>query len=328
MMKKYILLIVITIVSVSVILIFGSIATAAESVEVYEIKAADQENTVTSSGQLTYDSVSDISAENYCVIDKIFVKTGEQVKAGDPLYTVSEPTDIEKVPYSSSDLDYLISMLNVSDIGDSIVEELRKYCVQRTVNAEKDGVISAISCTENQVVGKGSILMKLSDSTVLVIPVNINETSIEKVKVGQNVNIRFLAVENRKFKGKVARIADEARQSSGISGKETTVEVVVKLEDNDKTLRIGYSAECTIILSKEKNVVILPYEYLRSDEKGEYVFVARGRQALKKYIKTGTEYKKGVKVISGLRSGDKVIKDVKDIRDGDRIIIDTGEGNA
>lgn len=327
MMKKIGALIILTIVSISGILIFGSIATAATAVETYEMKPIDQENTVTASGQLTYDSVSELMADNYCVVDRILVKTGEEVKKGEPLFTVSELVDIEKIPYSSSDIDQLLSMLNVSDIGGEIADELRKYCVERTVKAEKDGVITAIFCNEDQLVGKNTVLMKLSDSKMLVIPVNVNETSIEKVKTGQPVTIRFSAIENKRYSGEVIRIANEAKQSAGISGKETTVEVTVRLKETDHSLRIGYSAECSIILSKEKNILILPYEYLRSDEKGEYVYIVQGRQALKKYIHTGTEYKKGVRILSGLRSGDKIIRNMTDIKDGQRVIIDMGEEN-
>ena len=56
-----------------------------------------------------------------------------------------------------------------------------------------------------------------------------------------------------------------------------------------------------------------------------YARTKRGNQAIKKYIKTGTEYKKGTEVKSGIKVGDKIIKDLNDINDGERIIISAGE---
>ena len=118
----------------------------------------------------------------------------------------------------------------------------------------------------------------------------------------------------------MTKISDEAVQTTGLSGKETTVAVTVTLDDkkNDE-LRIGYSADCTIVTSTDENVLVLPYEYIHSDNKGDYVFCAVRNRAKKIYIKTGNEYKDGTQVISGLNKNDKIIKN--EVYEGQNIII-------
>ena len=105
------------------------------------------------------------------------------------------------------------------------------------------------------------------------------------------------------------------------------MEVTVKLNNPDDSLRIGYTAECIVTTSVDKDQLIVPYEYIRSDDKGDYVFTAVGKQAVKKYIKTEAEYKKGVAVTSGLKENDKIIKNVNEITDGQKIYLSSGENN-
>ncbi len=327
-MKKYIILFLSTILCITGIFTFGRMTADAFEVSVYIVKLSSADNTVTASGKLAYNTENNIMSDNYFIINKIYVNGGDTVKKGDPLMTVLEPVSSDMIPYSYSETDTLISMLSKTDISEEILSKIKKYCNERTICAKTDGVVSNIAHSENEIVKKNTLLMKISDSDTLVVPVNINEAYIEKIKTGQKATIKFTALPDEKFSGKVLSISKEAKQTTGLTSKETSVEVRIRLDETDKKLRIGYSAECTITTSTDKNKIILPYEYVRSDEKGDYVFIARGNQAVKKYIKTGTEYKKGIEVKSGIEVGDKIIKELSDINDGQRIKISAGEGSA
>ncbi len=327
-MKKYIILFLSTILCITGIFTFGRITADALEVSVYTVRLSNADNTVTASGKLGYNTENAVMSDNYFIINRIYVKGGDMVEKGDPLMTVLEPFNSDTVPYSYSETDTLISMLSKTDITDQIIEKIKQYCTERTICAENSGMVSNVAHNENEIVGKNTLLMKISDTDTLVIPVNINEAYIEKIKKGQKASIRFTALPDKKFSGEVSSISKEAKQTSGLTSKETSVEVKIKLDKTDEKLRIGYSAECTITTSTDKNKIILPYEYVRSDEKGDYVFIARGNQAIKKYIKTGSEYKDGIQVKSGIRVGDRVIKELSDINDGQRIIVSEGGKSA
>lgn len=327
-MKKYIILFLTTILCITGIFTFGRITADASEVSVYIAELSSADNTVTSSGKLEYDTENNVMSDNYFIINKIYVNGGDNIKKGDPLMTVLEPVSSDMIPYSYSEIDTLISMLSKTDISEEISEEIKKYCKERTICSKSDGIVSDIAHNENEIVNKNTLLMKISDSTSLVIPVNVNEAYIEKIKIGQKATIKFTALPNKKFAGKVYSISKEAKQISGLTSKETSVEVKIRLNKTDENLRIGYSAECTITTSTDKNKIILPYEYIRSDEKGDYVFIARGNQAIKKYIKTGNEYKKGIEVKKGIKVGDKIIKEPGDINDGQKIKVSEGEGSV
>ena len=143
------------------------------------------------------------------------------------------------------------------------------------------------------------------------------------VESGTNkVRISFTAVEDKKYSGSVTDIAKEAKQTTGLVGKETSVGVTATRDESDDRLKPGYSAECIIIISLDKDRLILPYEYLNQDSSGEYVFIVKHGRARKQYIKTGEDYSSGAEILEGLIPGDKIITDKKELSDDDRIVID------
>ncbi len=323
-MKKYLILITATILVISGIFTYGSIVTAATDVSIYTVKPTSAENTISANGKLQYESEKTVSADNYCFIVSVEVSAGDNVKKGDILMTVDELSISGSVIEKYPDADVLISTVT-GEISDDIKSELKKYCTRRTIYSDSEGTVSAVMHHEEEFVARHSELIKLCSTDKYIIPVNINETMISRIKTGQNVDIRFSAIEGKKFKGKVIKLADEAKQVSGLGGKETSVEVLIKPEKIDEKLRIGYNAECDIVTSTDENIILVPYEYIRSDENGSYVFIAQGRQAYKKYITTGTEYHSGASVISGIKANENIITNANEIYDGQRIKVLTGE---
>ena len=324
-MKRYIILISVTALLIGGIFIYGSIAAAAADVSVYKIRRTDAENIITVNGKLEYESAKTIFSEKPCFIVSINAVSGNIVKKGDILLTVDElniPDEIiEKYPNS----DKLISILFGSDASEEITSEFRKYCIRKTISAECDGKVISINHNENEFVSGNSELIKISIKDDYIIPVNINETMISKVKCEQKVNIRFPAIDNKSYKGEVISIAKEAKQISGLSGKETSVRIVIKPEKIEEELRIGYNAECEIITSVDKNILLIPYEYIRTDEHGSYVFAAIGRQAQKRYITIGNEYRNGASVKSGLNENESIIINQNEIYDGQHIQVINGD---
>ena len=321
-MKKYVILFLISIFIITAIVLSGTIINAAEQVNVYTLKSFDAERTLNASGRLQYESLKNIYSENYGLIEAIYVKSGDEVKKGDELLSLYEFSTQDSFPYSSGEIDKLITAFNSGLLGDDITDTIKKYALQKTIYADADGRVSSISCMENEIVQQKAVLMKLVDPAKLTIPLNINESDIEKISIGQKVRISFTAVEDKKYSGSVTDIAKEAKQTTGLVGKETSVEVTVTMDESDDRLKPGYSAECIIIISLDKDRLILPYEYLNQDSSGEYVFIVKHGRARKQYIKTGEDYSSGAEILEGLIPGDKIITDKKELSDDDRIVID------
>ncbi len=317
-MKKYVYLFLGTLVMIGVIVMSGYMVNGSTAeTEIFTLKPQEMSNTVTASGKLQYQSGKSVQAEEWGIIKEIKVKSGDKVKKGDVLFSYYQA----EMASQYADMQNVEALLGNSSLKEQILEEVKKYCTVREICAEMEGKVSGVPYQADDIVSKGADVIKLSNTGVLEIPVNVNENYIDRVAVGQKAEIAFRAVPDKEYTGKVTKISDEAVQTTGLSGKETTVSVTVTLEgEKDDKLRIGYSADCTIVTSTDKNVLVLPYEYIHSDDEGDYVLTAVKGRAKKVYFTAGKEYKDGTEIVSGLDQEDKIIKNTE-INDGQGIII-------
>ena len=323
-MKKYIYLILVTFLSISVILMSGyAIKNDAAEVETFALFPKSVNNTVTVSGKLQHSAKQSVKVNNIGVIKEIKVSSKDKVKKGDLLFSYYKLNkNAEETISQYYDLESAISLLKDSTIKNQVLKEIKNNSEIEEVYSDYDGVIEDIAYSKDDIIDKSSEIMKITDESDLEIPVNINETYINKIEKNQKTDIVFTALPNETFKGTVEKIADEATQTSGLTGKETTVKVIIKVNDDIKNkVRIGYSADCSIITSTDHNILVVPYEYIRSDDQGDYVLIVKKNYAKRVYIKTGKEYKEGTEITSGLSKNDMIIKNCDDIDNGQKIKI-------
>lgn len=324
MMKKYFYLFLTTTIIISLIIMSGFIINK-DSAEVYALKISygDINNTVSSQGKLQYSTEKPIVAESDCIINKILVNDEDYIKKGEPIYSYYKADQYKDVVAQYPEIKNIYN-ISQSATTQSTIAKLKEYAVSETVYSNQNGIVSGISVAESDFVEKGSEILRISDKSSFEVAVNINEASIEKVKLGQKSEITFTALKDKIYSGTVTNIANEAKQTSGLTGKETSVEVIITLDDLNDTvdnIRPGYTANCSIITSIEKNVIIIPYECIRSDELGEYVYKINQSKAEKTYIETGTEYKDGILVKSGIKGGETLIKNCDSVHDGQKVVI-------
>src|SRR5581483_1175255 len=97
--------------------------------------------------------------------------------------------------------------------------------LQKTIyTAPFDGVITNLPVREGETVvigiqnSPGSTLMTLANMSVINAEVNVDETDIVNVEVGQPAEVTIDALPNQVFKGKVTEIGNNALlRSTGIS---------------------------------------------------------------------------------------------------------------
>lgn len=328
-MKKYFYLFFITIIIISLIIMSGFIINKG-SADVYalEITYRDINNTVSSQGKLQYSTEKPVVAKNECIIDKVLVNDGDYINKGEPIYSYYKTEQYKNAIAEYSEIKNIYTNISHSDTAKNTITKLKEYAVSETVYANKNGIVSGINISDGDFAEKGSEILRISDKESFEISVNINEASIEKIETGQKAEITFTALKDKIYNGTVTNIADEAKQTSGLTGKETSVEVIITLDDIVDNLRPGYTSNCSIITSTDKNVIVIPYECIRSDDSGEYVYKINKSKAVKTYINTGTEYKDGVLVKSGIKSGEVLIKNCDSVQNGQKVVIVSKKENT
>ena len=114
----------------------------------------------------------------------------------------------------------------------------------------------------------GSLLTFLKDSSV-TLPVQVDETEISKVKVGQPADVTLDALGTEAFRGKVTSITPQATIVSNIA----VFYVTVTLPNAGLKMRPGMTAEAEIIAQEIPNVVLVPRRAVEQVRTNAYVTV-------------------------------------------------------
>ena len=120
---------------------------------------------------------------------------------------------------------------------------------------------------------------RLPDMTKMQVKVNIHESLIKKIKVGQKAEIRIESFPNIVFVGtvtSVSQLADSTRP--WMTGGVKQYPTIVKLDDlKAQELKPGMTAEAKVLVGELDNVLVVPVQAV-AEHKGEFfAFVANGR---------------------------------------------------
>ncbi len=219
-----------------------------------------------------------------------------------------------------------------------------------TITAPMTGVVSLLAVKKGErVVGTaqmaGTEIMRIADLNSIEVRVDVGESDIPKVKIGDTALVEIDAFNNRKFKGLVYKVANPLPSVGAAGGNEVTnykVHIRLLYDSYADLLRTGngfpfrpnMNASADIQTRTVSNVLAVPInavttrdkktdkvpekksddkkenETLEStnDEPAEVVFVMQKDGTVKKYnVQTGIQDINYIQIVSGIKKGDKVI---------------------
>ncbi len=174
-----------------------------------------------------------------------------------------------------------------------------------TVVAPIEGTIMAINGSVGDTVEGAFIVIDKVTPTKLTI--SLDETDLNSIGEGYEVEVVFNAYEDRVFNGHVT-LVNPALTSMGNSGV-VTAEVVLDEDPAVKmpTLPIGLSASVEVIGSRAENVVLVPVEALVEQQDGSYaVNVLENNQPTLREVEVGIMDYTYAEILSGLEAGEMV----------------------
>lgn len=293
------------------------------NVKVFSVNPQTVESTVVCTGKMEYSDNKSVNATELAQIDKVFVSEGDTIKKGDKLYSavvnsVGASGVSSKTKLDMSDEEIIQSVLNgdISSLDDydkdgiAVSTKDVSNAQPEIVYSEYDGVVGEVSVNSGQLVSPGDELIKIAESDSMQARLAVSENKIGDIKVGQRAIISCNALKNNNMSGTVSKIGSTAKQTTTTTGKETTVDVIVKIDKGlSKAVKPGYSVKCTITVGSKVNAVILPYEAIKYDESGDEYVLCYSSAGIceKRQIKTGEDYKNGVEVLSGIDENELII---------------------
>jgi HlyD family secretion protein len=161
----------------------------------------------------------------------------------------------------------------------------RYNLTQIVMTSPIDGIVTRRNIEEGEtaVVGTmnnpGSQLLTIADMSVLEAEVEVDETDIPFIALGQPATITIDAIEDRTFRGHVTEISNspiQANTQQGGQRQATTFQVVVRLDEEIPNFRPGFTCTADITTAKRQNVTAVPIQALTVrellfDPQGKYV---------------------------------------------------------
>jgi len=174
------------------------------------------------------------------------------------------------------------------------------------LHAPFGGTVTEVKALAGESVGTAAILT-LADLNDPIIRIHIDETDMDKISVGYEVEVFFDAIPDKTFTGRIARVDPMLVTVEGVPSVRALAYLDKKPSDNPQMLLAGMNAMVDVIGGKAENALLVPVEALRELSPGNYsVFVMEDGKLQMRSVEVGLMDFSYAEIISGLKQGDRV----------------------
>ncbi len=173
------------------------------------------------------------------------------------------------------------------------------------LTAPFDGVVTAINYNVGE--NASGAVMTLADMSRPLLEVYLDESNLNMIGLGYQVEVSFDALADQVFTGTVTQIDPTLVTSNSVS----VVRALVQLDESSfakpQTLPAGLNATVEVIGGKAENALLVPVEALREISDGQYaVFVMVDGVPELRMVEVGLMDYSFAEILSGVSEGDVV----------------------
>jgi HlyD family secretion protein len=218
-----------------------------------------------------------------------------------------------------------------------------------------DGIVTAKRIEEGEVavIGiqnqPGTVLLTISDMSVVEAEMEIDETSIPAVALGQAARVHVDAYPNKTFDGIVTEVGNSPiNAAQGVLNEAIKFKVKVQIKNPPDGIKPGLSVQADILTGFRPKVLTVPLQALvvrdaeprkpgeppppTPPKEQEGVFLLEGGKAVFKPITTGLLGELAVEVTQGLTGGETLItgpfRELRGLKPGDLVREAKSDGPA
>lgn len=214
-------------------------------------------------------------------------------------YDNNAPTPYDAV---SPDIQWLLQT-NQFNLNNSVVSvELQAIAKEQSVlTSPINGIVTEADVTTTGINISPTTTFSIADPTSLVFQIEVDESDVGNVKVGDSVEVNLDAYPNTTLPLTVETI-DFDSQTSDTGGTIFNVNAALT-PTNGIDYRLGMNGDAEIIVEKKTDVIVISLASLTDDN---CVYLKTGDMFEKRKIRTGIQSDTEVEVISGLEDGDVI----------------------
>ena len=148
-------------------------------------------------------------------------------------------------------------------------------------------------------------ILTIPDMREMSVKVNIHESAVQRVAIGQRVKVTIDAFPGVLLEGEVVKVAVVADSANAFMNPDLKVyPTVVKIDGTHDWLRPGMSSEVEILVTTLTDVVYVPLQAVTYFDDVQVVYLANGSR---REIEVGSFSEQFIEVVSGLQAGDDVL---------------------
>ncbi|MDD4412801.1 MAG: efflux RND transporter periplasmic adaptor subunit, partial [Patescibacteria group bacterium] len=173
------------------------------------------------------------------------------------------------------------------------------------IEAPLDGIVTEVNYKLGEQTSASKTAIKMMAQDGYEIELDISETDIAKLKIGDTAKITFDAFgDNVKLDGRVASIDPAQTIIQGVIYYQTKIDFM-----SDQTeIKPGMTATADIETAKKDNALVIPYRAVQEKDGRKIIKILKNNQPEEKQVEIGLIGDGGqAEVISGISEGDDVI---------------------
>lgn len=311
-MKKKLKIIISVIFSIIIVVLVvfvlkKAFSSAAKQETFYTVTKETYENVIEISGTVEAAQEQTLQALGTGTVMGVYVKEGDTVKKGDIILQLDDTTE----SYNLAKHDYNIAATKITGSAQEIklmqTERLAllQKVADRKVTATFDGVIAKLDIKVGDSLEAKDSVGNLVNVDYLLAEVEIAETDVEKLKIGQKVEFTFSAYKDKAVYGTVIGWPAIGEITSRGA---TVVNAKIKIEDYPKEILPNYSFTGKIYITDPEDYLLVSMNAISHENRKTYVQKRDSSEKIEVKIQPYTQ--EFVKIIEGdIQEGD-VLKEL------------------
>jgi HlyD family secretion protein len=277
------------------------------------------------------------------------------LRARDSLLVSAQQVDDARTALQVSQAQMKSREFGVSQARASL-DQAQDQLSKTIIRAPMDGKVTRLNVDQGETViigtmnNAGSLILTISDLSVIEVVLQVDETDVPQVALGDSANVRIDAFPDRTFTGRVTEIGNSAIKppSDQATGQQAAIdfEVILTLDHTDAPLRPDLSATADIVTARRTHVLAVPIIALTvrdqtadtakvdslqenpvpgatAKQEVEGVYVVKDGKVKFTPVKVGIAGQEYFEILSGLSEGDTVVagpyQRIRQLHDGDAV---------
>ncbi len=204
------------------------------------------------------------------------------------------------------------------DLQQTRLQQMKEQLNLTKIFAPQDGLViyasssspgSGILIEEGATIRQKQDIIKLPDTTQLMVEVRVHESHVQKIKPGLSAYVSIDSLPDKQFKGTVRKVGvlpDSTSRYYNPNLKVYATEVLIE-DELPRDLKPGISGRAEIIITNLVNVLTVPIQAVTTVKGQQVCFVEKGSGHVAVPVEAGMYNDRLIEIKSGLKEGQRVL---------------------